>query len=204
MPYPPRPQFAGAVYHITTRATGPSAFFRMRSDRLLLLHLLARAVEKYEWRVHAYCLMVTHYHLFLTTPKPNLALGMQFLNSVYARRYNEDHGRLGHFVAARYSSSLVESDGHALEVTRYIPLNPVRSELCERPEGYIWSSYGATIGRRPEPAFLASKWMLELFDDDLSTARQKLKDFVDAALVSETVGTSAAQPAGAPARRAAR
>jgi REP element-mobilizing transposase RayT len=41
----------------------------MRSDRMLFLHLLARAVEKYEWRVHAYCLMVTHYHLFLTTPR---------------------------------------------------------------------------------------------------------------------------------------
>jgi hypothetical protein len=51
----------------------------------------------------------------------------------------------------------------------------------------LWSSYAATIGQRKEPAFLDSGWILERFGDDLSTARQTLRDFVDAALVSETL-----------------
>jgi REP-associated tyrosine transposase len=192
MPYPPRLQVADATYHVATRATGPSEFFRTPDDRRGLLIVLGRAVEKYAWRLHAYCLMVTHYHLVVTTPEPNIARGMQFLNSIYARAFNKRYGRLGHFVGARYSSALIETEGHALEVCRYVPLNPVRSKLCARPEEWPWSSYAATLGLRQEPAFLDSSWMLELFGEELSTARQTLRDFVDAArvstLVSETVG----------------
>jgi putative transposase len=187
MPFPLRLQIAGAVYHVATRATGPTELFRDREDRVRLLRILEYVVEKYGWRVHAYCLMVTHYHLVVTTPEPNIARGMQLLNSVYARTFNERHGRLGHLVAARYSASLIESDGHALETCRYLPLNPVRSKLCAKPEQYRWSSYAATIGLRNAPAFLDSSWILELFGDELSTARKNLRAFVKSALVSETL-----------------
>ena len=187
MPFPPRLQFAGATYHISTRATGPSEFFRTPYDYRGLLIVLERAVEKYELLLHAYCLMVTHYHLVVTTPEANIARGMQYLNSIYARAFNKRYGRLGHFVAARYSSKLIETEGHAYEVSRYVPLNPFRSELCMLPEDYPWSSYAATIGLREEPAFLDSSWILQLFGNDLSTARRTYRDFVEAALVSETV-----------------
>jgi putative transposase len=187
MPFPPRLQIAGAVYHVATRATGPTELFRDREDRVRFLRLMEYVDRKYGWRIHAYCLMVTHYHLVITTPEANIARGMQLLNGLYARTFNERHGRLGHLVAARYSAALIESEGHALETCRYLPLNPVRSKLCAKPELYRWSSYAATIGLRTAPAFIDSSWILELFGDDLSTARQKLRDFVEAALVSETL-----------------
>jgi REP-associated tyrosine transposase len=186
MPYPPRSQFAGATYHIFTRATGPSAFFRAPYDYRGFLIILARAVEKYGLLLHAYCLMVTHYHLVVTTPQPTIARAMQYLNSIYARAFNQRYGRLGHFVAARYSSPLIETQGHAYEVSRYVPLNPVRAEFCDLPEEYPWSSYAATIGLREEPTFLDSAWVLGLFDEDFSTARRTYRDFVEAARVSET------------------
>lgn len=78
-----------------------------------------------------------------------------------------------------------DRDGRAC--SRSLPLNPVRSELCRLPEDWPWSSFAATIGLRREPAFLDSSWMLRLFSDDLSTARRMLRDFVHAALVSETL-----------------
>jgi putative transposase len=187
VPYPLRPQLAGAVYHVATRATGPSELFHDTKDWLRFLNILKHVVGKYEWRLHSYCLMVTHYHLVVTTPKPTIARGMQALNSVYARTFNQRHARLGHLVAARYSAALIESERHAFEVCRYVPLNPVRAGLCLKAEDWPWSSYAATIGLRATPAFLDPAWILELFDDDLSTARQTLRDFVEAALVSETL-----------------
>jgi putative transposase len=187
MASPLRPQIAGAVYHVSTRATGPSELFRDRRDRLRFLSILKHVVPKHEWLLHAYCLMVTHYHLVLTTPKPTIARGMQLLNSVYARTFNERHGRLGHLVGARYSATVIESEGHAIEVCRYLPLNPVRSRLCVKPEQWRWSSYAATIGLRNEPTFLDSSWILERFGGELSTARQTLRDFVDAAGASEAL-----------------
>jgi putative transposase len=206
MPFPPRLQFAGAIYHISTLATGPSEFFRTPYDYRGFLIILERAAEKYGLLLHAYCLMVTHYHLVVTTPEPNIARAMQYLNSIYARAFNKRYGRLGHFVAARYSSRLIETEGHAYEVSRYVPLNPVRSELCELPEEWPWSSYAATIGLRQEPAFLDSSWILRLFGEDLCTARRTYADFVEAARVSETVGETVgnATPVPAPARLAPR
>jgi putative transposase len=202
MPYPPRIQFADAIYHVSTRATGPSEFFRSPYDYRGLLIILERAVEKYGLLLHAYCLMLTHYHLVVTTPEPTIARAMQYVNSIYARTFNKRYGRLGHFVAARYSSRLIETEGHAYEVSRYVPLNPVRAELCDLPEKYPWSSYGATIGLREEPAFLDSSWILRLFGDDLSTAQRRYRAFVEAARVSETA--TAAEQAAASARPAPR
>lgn len=190
MPYPLRLQIAGAVYHVATRAAGPVELFRDSKDRLRLLRILEYVIRKYGWRLHAYCLMVTHYHLVLTTPESNIARGMQLLNSRYARTFNTRHGRLGHLVAARYSASVIENEGHAFEICRYLPLNPVRSKLCTRPEQWPWSSYAATIGLRTPPGFLDASWILDHFGADLSTARRNLRDFIDAALVSETLETA--------------
>jgi hypothetical protein len=47
--------------------------------------------------------------------------------------------------------------------------------------------FAATVGLREEPAFLDSSWILQLFGEDLSTARRTLRDFVEAARVSETL-----------------
>jgi hypothetical protein len=35
-----------------------------------------------------------------------------------------------------------------MEVSRYLPLNPVRSKLCSLPEQYRWSSYFSTARSR--------------------------------------------------------
>jgi hypothetical protein len=56
--------------------------------------------------------------------------------------------------------------------------------------------------RRP-PAFLNDAWILELFDDDLSTARRLYRDFVDAARVSETLEAPGADGADVAARQRA-
>ena len=46
----------------------------------------------------------------VTTPKPNLAPGMQWLNGLYASTFNERHAQHGHVFGGRYKPVLVESD----------------------------------------------------------------------------------------------
>lgn len=186
MPYPPRVQLAGATYHVSTQATGPSDLFRDGEDRLMFLRILRHVTRTFLWRCHAYCLVTTHFHLIVTTVVPNIARCMQSLNSVYAREFNKRHGRRGHLVLARYSGRPIENEEHALEVCRYVPLNPVRAGLCARPEDWYWSSYAATIGLREELPFIDSSWILGWFGDDIDTARKALREFVEAGMVSET------------------
>lgn len=47
------------------------------------MHVLASAAERFNWLVHAYCLMGNHYALLIETPDDNLAKGMSQLNGVY-------------------------------------------------------------------------------------------------------------------------
>jgi REP-associated tyrosine transposase len=55
------------IYHVTTRGVARTATFRNDDEYRLFLRLLARVVERHEWRVHAFCLMPNHYHLVVET-----------------------------------------------------------------------------------------------------------------------------------------
>ena len=61
-------------------------------------------------------------------------------------------------------------------------LNPVRAGLCDRPETWWWSSYRATVGLAPSPAYLDTAWVIRLFDGDVDNFRL----FIDAALQVES------------------
>lgn len=78
---------------------------------------------------------------------------------------------------------LVKRESHLLEVSRYIVLNPERVAVpIERYDRYRWSSYRATAGLAPAPAFLARERVLELFSDDPAEAVRGYRDFVRAGL----------------------
>jgi hypothetical protein len=46
MPRPPRPQIAGAVYHVTARAVDGQALFRDPTDRVHFFRVLERSVRR--------------------------------------------------------------------------------------------------------------------------------------------------------------
>ena len=96
MSRPLRIEYAGALYHVTSRGDGREDIFLDDEDRILFLSVLAEAVEILNWSVHSYCLMGNHYHLLLETPDSNLAKGMRHLNGVYTQRFNRKHKRVGH------------------------------------------------------------------------------------------------------------
>ncbi len=136
--------------------------------------------------------MSTHYHVLLRTPEPNLAVGMQLLNNRFARYFNKRHGGSGAVFRSRYHSGVIETDGHLLEVCRYIALNPVRAGLCQRPEEWNWSSYGSCVSTARSFSFVASRELLELFDQEIDSARERLKRFVEDGL--RTTGVSSTVP----------
>ena len=96
----------------------------------------------YGWRLYAFVLMDNHEHLYVQTPRANLSAGMQFLNGSYTSYFNGRHRRVGHLFQGRYRAQLVEDQGHDLELSRYIHLNPCRAGLVTRPQQWRWSSYG--------------------------------------------------------------
>ncbi len=126
--------YPGALYHITSRGDGQEAIYLTNQDREIFISMLGECVSKFNWKIHAYCLMTNHYHLLIETPQANLSKGMRFLNGVYTQRFNRAHKRVGHVLQGRYKSILVEKESYLLELSRYLVLNPVRAKMGQVPK----------------------------------------------------------------------
>lgn len=178
MARPIRIEYAGALYHVTTRGNARRAIVQDAHDRLLLLDILKKVVDRYHWLCHAYCLMDNHYHLVIETPEANLSRGMRQLNGVYTQAYNRRHHRVGHLFQGRYRAILVEKESHLLEVCRYVVLNPVRAKAVGEVGKWRWSSYRGTAGvKQPHPC-LTTEWVLGHFSEKRRSAQQQYRAFV--------------------------
>lgn len=178
MARPLRIEFAGAVYHVTSRGDGQEDIFLDDGDRTRFLEVLSEVCHRFNWAVHAYCLMGNHYHLVVETRDGTLAKGMRQLNGVYTQRFNRAHGRVGHVLQGRYKAILVQKDAYLLELARYVVLNPVRARLVRNAKEWPWSSYRATVGQVSVPPGLATDWLLSAFSRKRSDAIEKYKAFV--------------------------
>jgi REP element-mobilizing transposase RayT len=71
MARPLRVEFAGAIYHITSRGNGRQPIFLDRPDWDGFLDILSSVIARFGWICHGYCLMANH-HLVMETPRGNL------------------------------------------------------------------------------------------------------------------------------------
>lgn len=189
MARPLRIEYAGAVYHVTSRGNARQPIFRDDRDRERLLRTLEQVVDRYHWLCHAYCLMNNHYHLVVETPEANLTKGMRQLNGVYTQSYNRRHRRSGHLFQGRYAAILIQKESHMLEVCRYVVLNPIRARLVGRPEQWKWSSYSGTAGLGKPHSCLTCDWIVGQFGKQRLTAEERYRDFVKAGRGAESIWT---------------
>jgi REP-associated tyrosine transposase len=165
----PRIDVEGALHHVFDRGNRGQVICEDALDYGLFLALLERAVLKFGWLVHAYCVMPNHYHLLIETPKAGISAGMQLLNGRYAQAFNAGRRLDGHLFQGRFGSVLVESDAHAVWLSRYIARNPVEAGLAASPGDWEWSSYGA-LRRGRAPSWLAHEAVLRLLGGGESAA----------------------------------
>jgi putative transposase len=178
MPRPSRIQLPG-VYHVTTQGVSSRGPFVTADAKKLFLRLLSCVSARYSLRIHAYCVMTTHYHLLLTTTEEDLARSMQWLNGVFGALLNAIEHDRGHVFGGRYGSTPVLSEAHFREVVRYIALNPVRVGLCFDPVDWPWGSYRPLVRGLRQPQWLDVEPMLSAFARDADTALRRLEAFVN-------------------------
>lgn len=176
MPRPHRIFFEGAHYHITDRGNDKSGIFTDLEDRAQYLSLLEKTKRDFGLLIPAYALMTNHIHLYLVTPKANLAEAMFALNSGYSHSFNKKHGRTGHLFEGRYKYKLIQADKYSLALARYIHLNPVKAGLAAKPEDYPWSSAAQYLGNRE--GFADKNIVLELLGDNPVASVAKYLEFM--------------------------
>ena len=183
-----RIEYPHAHYHVTARGNERKEIFKNDRDRQKFLDYLESAVTRYSAVIHAWCLMNNHYHLLVETPAGNLSQVMQHINGAYTNYFNTKRKRSGHLLQGRYKAILVDADHYALELTRYIHLNPVRVGLVDAPGRYRWSSFQEYTGNRAPAKWLKRDFVLGFFtDDDIATGSDKYRLFVEKALGKEHV-----------------
>ncbi len=177
MARPPRNQAAG-IRHLVCRGNRRQAIFLDDLDRRRYLGLLDEACTRYGWRISGYCLMRNHVHLVARVGAETISRGMQWLSGTHGQLFNRRHGLTGHLFQGRFRSELVEDEAYALEVVRYVDLNPVRARLVADPAAWLWSSHRALVGLEQPLPFHDAGGALELLSRDRDTASRLYGNYV--------------------------
>ncbi|UQV44294.1 transposase [Janthinobacterium lividum] len=182
MTRPLRLEFAGALYHVTSRGDRRGTIYRDDTDRIAWQGVLALVCERYHFVVHSFCQMSNHYHLLVETVEANLSQGMRQLNGVYTQHFNRRHNLVGHVLQGRYKAILVQKENYLLELARYIVLNPVRAYMVTSPDEWHWSSHHYFLDDAAPPCWLACDWLLSQFGDTRDEAIANYSRFVAAGM----------------------
>jgi len=129
----PREDEPGSWHHVTNRALARRSFFETRADIRMFLSGIARAVRRGQIEVHAWCVLTTHFHLLVRSPKGELSAAMQRIQNQYVRYFNRRRQRDGSLVRGRFFSRHVDSFTYRRTLVRYIDANPVAAGLCRDP-----------------------------------------------------------------------
>jgi len=152
-------------------------------DYRQFVFLLGETVSSLRLKCWNYCVMPNHFHATLQPTQPNLSEAVRRLNSEYAQWWNRRHGRVGHVFQGRFKDQIVDRESYLLALSRYVVLNPVRASIVKAPEEWPWSSYQATMGFCPPPAFLSTDLTLGLFgSDDVAMLRARFSATIGAGL----------------------
>ena len=196
MARPLRIDFPGGVYHVTARGYERRPVVRDDEDPVHWVRILDRVALRFGWRIFAWALMRNHWHVFLSTPEPNLSRGMHDLNSGYATVFNRRHRRSGALLQGRFKAILVQEDGYAWTLSRYVHLNPVRAGAVQRPEQYQWSSYRDYLSPKGAPRWLDWETVLGEIGTNVEQSRREYIRFVEAGLGRNPIDSPLASVVG--------
>ena len=157
MPRPARIQYENAFYHVMNRGRGRRWIFHGEAYYEAYLKTLEESYDRYDARIHAFCLMGNHYHLLIETPLGNLDRIMRHINGLYTQRYNRLKRTDGPLFRGRYKSVLVDEDAYLLQVSRYIHRNPleVKGASEDALSRHRWTSYQAYVNKVQAPKWLS-------------------------------------------------
>ena len=152
-----------SLYHVLSRTnTGVIAFADHEDEQKFLLYL-GKYAAIFSIKIHAWCLMNTHFHILMeTAEQPDISEFMRRLLTVYTVYYNRRHKRHGHLFHGRFKSYVVDKAAYLLELSRYINLNPATASSPQNPETYRGSSLRYYI-HGGEPEFLYTAEILAWF-----------------------------------------
>lgn len=141
MPRQPRKHSSTGYYHITNRGVGRARVFDESRDHAFFLECLRLAQQVCSFKVLAYCVMTTHFHIVIKCSGPVPPSLFQSVGARFSAYYHKRHKCAGQIFQGRFHSEAIETEAHLLSAIRYVWRNPIKARLCARLTDYPWSSY---------------------------------------------------------------
>jgi REP element-mobilizing transposase RayT len=181
MPRAARIKSEDSMYHIMCRSISEINLFQSDEDKAYYLTLLKRYKEMHNCKIYAYCVMDNHVHFYINPCKFDISTFMRCVNSAYVSHFNKIYDRHGTLFQGRFASSIVDNDTYSLTLSAYIHNNAKDLPgYAGKEEFYQYSSYGIYTGYRKDiDGLLDTEFLLEIFSEDASAARNKFKAFTE-------------------------
>jgi REP element-mobilizing transposase RayT len=115
------------------------------------LDILRRAATRYLFAVHAHCLMPDHIHLLAEglQPQSDALQFMRVLKRNTSTRFQKEV--TGTLWQKKYYDHMLRNNDSPDAVAWYIWMNPIRANLCHRPEEYPHSGSLTQAWKQPRP-----------------------------------------------------
>ena len=162
MSRPLRIEYPDAWHHVMNRGRRAEDVFMDDSDYNTFLELLMDAMELWNVRIAAYCLMQNHYHLLVQTPIANVSRCMRHINGVYTQRFNRHQRCDGQLFRGRFKSIVVEADSYLLQLLKYIHRNSLRVGIVDKLDSYEWSSHKGYVSKAKKWDWLHKDFVLSM------------------------------------------
>jgi len=154
----PRNDGPDTWHHVMNRGIARRTIFESDDDRRYFLSLLAREVRTGRIEIHAFSLMLTHFHLLIRSVTGELSEAMRSILHRYSRRFNRTRRRDGPLFRGRFLSRDIDSLAYRRNVVTYIHDNAIAAGIAVQPEDYRWSS-AHCLSRFRRPKWLSTDWI---------------------------------------------
>ena len=156
----PRDDAPDSWHHVMNRGLSRRTILETDRDRRFFLSCVAREVRAGRIELHAYCLMLTHFHLLVRSVTGELSLALQRIQNRYSRWFNRTRKRDGKLYKDRFLSCRIELLSYRRRVVTYIHDNPVAAGRVSSPADSEWSS-AHHYAQAHRPRWLATGWVDE-------------------------------------------
>lgn len=153
---------SGQAHFITFSCYRRQKMFTCAAACELFVATLEKMRLRFALSVYGFVVMPEHVHLLVSEPGlSTLASAMHFLKLSFSKAVRPLLVCEGPFWQKRYYDLNVRNYRQFTEKLRYIHRNPVRRELCARPDEWPWSSFRHYAERKRLEVEIESEWTAE-------------------------------------------
>jgi len=137
-----RAYYNNAVYHVSIRGNNRQAILKKEEDKESFLKTLSKFKERFKFKLFGFVIMDNHAHLVIgSNDLINISKIMQAIALSYSQKFRHKYNYTGYVWQGRFKSKVIESDSYIFDCLSYIHHNPLRADMVNNVEDYIWSSY---------------------------------------------------------------